>query len=106
MRVDVPAHRLLLAQEKGNVAFVVFDLKTRKLIKRVPTSTSQDSAIDLKYDRYYVSGNEPHRRLLIVSRETLDVLGEVPLPANTDLIGYDPINGQVYESNDTAPEVW
>lgn len=106
MRVDASAQRLLLAQEEGNVAFIVFDLRTRKLIKRVPTSTSQDSAIDLKNDRYYVSGNEPHRRLLIVSRRTLDVLGEVPLPANADLIGYDPITGQVYESNDTAPEVW
>jgi len=106
LRVDAPAHRLLLAQEKGNVAFVVFDLETRKIVKRVPTNTSQDSAIDLKHDRYYVSGNEPLRRLVIVSRKNLRVLGTVPLPANTDLIAYDPVTGRVYQSNDTAAEVW
>lgn len=56
IRVDVSANRLLLAQEKGNTAFNVFDLSTKKLLKRVPTSTSQDAAVDLKRDRYYVSG--------------------------------------------------
>ncbi|MGH9438641.1 MAG: YncE family protein, partial [Terriglobia bacterium] len=105
MRVDTGADRLLLAQEKGNGEFVVFDLNTKKLLKRVPTSTSQDAAIDLKRDRYYVSGNDPHR-MVIVSRKTLHVLGVVPVPANTDLIAYDPLTGQVHESNDTAAEEW
>ncbi|MGH9355000.1 MAG: YncE family protein, partial [Terriglobia bacterium] len=105
MRVDTSANRLLLAQEEGNGAFLVFDLNSKKLLKRVPTSTSQDAAVDLKNDRYYVSGNDPHR-MVIVSRKTLRVLGVVPVPANTDLIGYNPNTGQVYESNDTAGEVW
>lgn len=105
IKVDASAHRLLLAQEKGNAAFGVFNLKTRKLLKRVPTSTTQDTAVDLKHNRYYVSGNDPHR-MIIISRKTLRILGTVPVPANTDLIAYDPLTEQVDESNDTAPEHW
>lgn len=105
IRIDTSTNRLLLAQEQGNGAFGVFDLGTRKLLKRVPTSTSQDAAVDLKNDRYYVSGNDPHR-MLIVDRKSLNVIGVVPVPANTDLIAYDPLTGQVYESNDTDGEVW
>lgn len=105
LRVDSSANRLLLAQEKGNVAFNVFDLGTRKLVKRVPTSTTQDTAIDLKRDLYYVSGNDPHR-MIIISRKTLRIVGTVPVPANTDLIAYNPLTGQIHESNDTAGEHW
>jgi DNA-binding beta-propeller fold protein YncE len=71
----------------------------------VATSTSQDAAVDVKRGRYYVSGNDPHR-MVIVSAKDPNVIGEVPVPANTDLIGYDPVTGMVYESNDTAAEVW
>lgn len=105
INIDTSANRLLLAQEQGNGAFSVFDLSTKKLLKRVPTSTSQDVAVDPKRDRYYVSGNDPHR-MLIVNRNALKVIGVVPLPDNTDLIAYDPLTRQVYESNDTAAEVW
>lgn len=105
IRVDASANRLLLAQERGNAAFLVFDLGTKRLLKRVPTSTSQDAAIDPKHDTYYVSGNDPHR-MLIVSRKDFSVLGVVPVPANTDLIAYDPLTQQVHESNDTAAEEW
>lgn len=105
IRVDASANRLLLAQERGNSAFLVFDLGSKKLLKRVLTSTSQDAAVDAKHDVYYVSGNDPHR-MLIVSRKDLSVLGTVAVPANTDLIAYDPLTQQVHESNDTAAEEW
>jgi len=105
MRVDTSANRLLLAQEKGNGAFLVFDLSTNKLLKRVPTSTSQDAAVDLKRDRFYVSGNDPHR-MVIVSRKTLRVLGTVPVSQNTDLIAYNPNTDRVYESDDEAGQAW
>lgn len=104
IRVDTGMDRLLLAQE-GNKSFDVFDLKSKKLVKIVDTSTSQDAAVDLKHDRYYVSGNDPHR-MVIVDRKSLTVLGTVPTPADTDLIAYDPDTQRVYESNDTAGEVW
>lgn len=105
IRVDASANRLLLDQEKGNSAFDVFDLRTRKLVKRVPTGTTQDAAVDLKNERYYVSGNDPGR-MFIISRTSLNIIGEVPLPTPTNLIGYDPITGMVYETSDTTPQIW
>ncbi|MGH9406058.1 MAG: hypothetical protein ACRD3D_09535 [Terriglobia bacterium] len=104
IRVDTSANRLLLAHEK-NKSFDVFSLGSRKMVKSVPTGTSQDAAVDLKRGNYYVSGNDPGR-MVIVSRKGLNVIGVVPLPADTDLIGYDPVTGQVHESNDTAAEEW
>ena len=104
IRMDTAANRLLLGHE-GNKSFDVFDLGTRKLLKVVPTSTAQDVAVDVKRGCYYVSGNDP-ARMVIVDSTKLEVTGEVPVPANTDLIGFNPMTGLVYECNDTAGEVW
>ena len=104
IRVDTAGNRLLLGHE-GNKTFDVFDLDTKKLLKAVPTSTSQDAATDVKRGFYYVSGNDPSR-MVIVDSTKLEIAGEVPTPADTDLIGFNPNTGLVYESNDTAGEVW
>jgi DNA-binding beta-propeller fold protein YncE len=104
IRVDTAGDRLLLGHE-GNKSFDVFDLAAKKLLKAVPTGVSQDAAVDVKRGKYYVSGNEPGR-MVIVDAKTLEVTGEVPMAANTDLIGFNPETGYVYECNDTAPEVW
>jgi len=104
IQMDTNAGRLLLGHE-GNKSFDVFDIATRKLLKVVPTSTSQDAAVDTKRGFYYVSGNDPSR-MVIVDSKTLEVAGEAPTPANTDLIGFNPQTGLVYECNDTAAEVW
>jgi DNA-binding beta-propeller fold protein YncE len=104
IRIDTAANRLLLGHE-GNKSFDVFDLTTRKLLKAIPTSTSQDAAVDSKRGAYYVSGNDPSR-MVIVDSTRLEITGEVPTPANTDLIGFNPQTGLVYECNDTAGEVW
>ncbi len=60
IRIDTAANRLLLGHE-GNKTFDVFDLNAKKLLKAVPTSTSQDAAVDEKRGKYYVSGNDPGR---------------------------------------------
>lgn len=104
IRVDASANRLLLGHE-GNKSFDVFDLDGKKLLKVVPTSTSQDAATDVKGGKYYVSGNDPSR-MVIVDSTKLEIAGEVPTPANTDLIAFNPTSGLVYECNDTAGEVW
>jgi hypothetical protein len=104
IRLDIAANRLLLGHE-GNKSFDVFDLSSKKLLKVVPTSTSQDATVDVKRGSYYVSGNDP-ARMVIVDATKLEVSGEVPVPANTDLIAFNPSNGLVYECNDTAGEVW
>jgi DNA-binding beta-propeller fold protein YncE len=104
IRIDTAANRLLLGHE-GNKSFDVFDLANRKLLKVVPTSTSQDAAVDAKRGFYYVSGNDP-ARMVIVDSTKLEIAGEVPVPKNADLIAFNPMTGLVYECNDTAGEVW
>ena len=104
IRIDSAANRLLAAHEK-NKTLDVFDLKTKKLVKAVPTGTCQDVAVDVKREKYYVSGNDP-ARFVIVDRKTLEVTGELPLAKDTDLVGYNPNTGLVYVSNDTAGETW
>lgn len=104
IRMDTAGNRLLLGHE-GNKSFDVFDLDAKKLLKAVPTSTSQDAATDVKRGFYYVSGNDPSR-MVIVDSTKLEIAGEVPTLADTDLIGFNPNTGLVYECNDTAGEVW
>ena len=104
IRVDTAGNRLLMGHE-GNKSFDVFDLGTRKLLKVVPTSTSQDAVADSKRHSYYVSGNDP-ARMVIVDSKTLEITGEVPTGSDTDLIGFNPQTGLVYECNDKAGEVW
>lgn len=104
IRIDAAANRLLLGHA-GNKSFDVFDLNTRKLLKVVPTSTAQDATVDVKRGRYYVSGNDP-ARMVIVDSTRLEVTGEVPVAANTDLIAFNPMTGLVYECNDTAGDLW
>jgi len=104
IRFDGAENRLLLGHE-GNKTFDVVDLNSRKLLKAVPTGTSQDGAVDLKRGNYYVSGNDPGR-MVIVDAKTLAVTGEVPLPAASDIIGFDPDTGLVHVCNDTAAEQW
>ncbi len=104
IRCDTAANRLLLGHE-GNKSFDVFDIASQQLLKVVPTSTSQDATTDVKRGSYYVSGNDPGR-MVIVDSTKLEISGEVPMPANTDLIGFNPMTGLVYECNDTAGEVW
>ena len=104
IRVDGAGNRLLLGHS-GNKSFDVFDLATKKLLKIVPTGTAQDAVADAKRGCYYVSGNDP-ARMVIVDAAKLEITGEVPVPANTDLIGFNPETGLVYECNDEAGEVW
>jgi len=104
IQIDVAANRLLLGHE-GNKTFDVFDLASKKLLKAISTSTSQDATTDAKRGMYYVSGNDPGR-MVIVDAKTLAVTGEVPLPAASDIIGFDPGTGLVHVCNDTAAEQW
>lgn len=104
IRIDTSANRLLLGHE-GNRTFDVFDLASKKLLKAVPTGTSQDGVTDVKRGKYYVSGNDPGR-MVIVDAKTLTVSGQVALPAACDLIGFDPDTGLVHLCNDTAAEQW
>jgi DNA-binding beta-propeller fold protein YncE len=104
IRVDETNGRLLLGHEE-NKTFDVVDLNSKQLLKAVATGTSQDGVLDAKRGNYYVSGNDP-ARMVIVDSKTLAVTGEVPLPAASDIISFDPDPGLVHVCNDTAAEQW
>ncbi len=104
IRVDRDKHRLLLAHT-GNKSLDVFDLDAKKLLKSVATGAAQDSATDKKHHRYYASISDPPR-MAIVDSEKLEMTGEVPLPAASDLMAYDASSGRAYVCNDTAAEIW
>src|SRR5690242_567890 len=54
LRIDPARHRLLLAHT-GNKSLDIIDLDSERLLKSVSTGAAQDSAIDLKNHRYFVS---------------------------------------------------
>jgi DNA-binding beta-propeller fold protein YncE len=81
------------------------DLETKKLIKSIPTGAAQDSSIDSKNGRYYVSVSAPPH-MAIVDSTTLEVTGEVSLPAPADLLMFAPASGMVIVCNDDDPEEW
>src|SRR5438477_5139010 len=104
IRIDPSRHRLLLAHT-GNKSFEVFDLDSRRLLKSLPTGAAQDSAVDDKNGRYFVSVSAPPK-MVIVDASKLEITGDVPLPAAADLMAFNPGNGKAYVCNDTAPELW
>jgi DNA-binding beta-propeller fold protein YncE len=104
LRIDAARHRLLLAHT-GNKSLDVFDLDSRQLLGSIPTGAAQDSAVDAKDGRYFVSVSAPPK-MAIVDAVKLELIGEVPLPAAADLLAFNPVNGKVYVCNDTAPELW
>jgi DNA-binding beta-propeller fold protein YncE len=104
LRLDTAKHRLLLAHT-GNKSLDVFDLDSRRLLKSVPTGAAQDSAVDLKNDRYYAAVSAPPK-MVIIDAAKLEVTGEVALPAAADLMAFNPASGRAYVCNDVAPELW
>ena len=104
IRIDAARRRLLLAHT-GNRSFDVFDLDSRHLLKTLPTGAAQDSSVDEKGGRYFVSVSAPPK-MVIVDAAKLEIIGEVPLPAAADLMTFNPVSGKAYVCNDTAPELW
>jgi DNA-binding beta-propeller fold protein YncE len=76
--VDAERRRLLMARPQDGALSIV-DLRTDSLSKVIKTGAAQDIAVDREKNRYYVSVSR-EKKLVIISRETLDITGEVSLP--------------------------
>jgi len=104
IRVDPNADRLLLGHT-GNHSFDVFDIKSGKLLKSFAGYDAADAGFDSSKGLYYASCSDP-ARLLLVDSSKLQVSGEVPLPANSDLMGVNPVSGMVHVCDDTTARQW
>jgi len=104
IRMDPSAERLLLGHS-GNHSFDIFDIKSGKLLKSFTGYDAADAGSDAGCGFYYASCSDP-ARLLIVDSSKMEVAGEVPLPANSDLMGVNPTTGMVHVCDDTAPNRW
>ena len=104
IRIDSAADRLLLGHT-GNHSFDVFDIKSGKLLKSFTGYDAADAGSDSGRGFYYASCSDP-ARLLMVDSSKMEVAGEVPLPANSDLMGVNPVTGMVHVCDDTAPNRW
>ncbi len=104
IKVDPALHRLL-ACHTGNGSLDVIDVTSSKLIKSLPLGAAQGVAIDAKNHRYFVSVSKPPK-MVIVSSETLNVIGEVGLTSPADLVAYCPVINSVFVCNDEKPELW
>ena len=104
IRMDASADCLLLGHT-GNKSFDLFDVVSGKLLKSIQGYEAADGGVDPNHALYYASCSDP-ARLLLVDATTLQVSGEVPLPANSDLMKVNPVTGLVHVCNDKAPQQW
>ena len=95
----------LLAAHPGNATLDVFDGASGKLIKHVAAGVAQDTAIDDKAKKYYVSISAG-KKLATIDSGTLEQTAETPLEGPADIVCFDPKNGLAYVGHDDSAEVW
>jgi DNA-binding beta-propeller fold protein YncE len=104
LEIDGELNRLL-ANHTQNKTLDIINLADGKLIKSVGLGAAQGTAVDAKNNRYYVTVSD-QKKLVIVDREKLEVIGEVALPGAPDGLVFNPKNGLVYVCHDDATDLW
>ncbi len=105
LQVDDDKRRLLL-DHTGNGTLDIIDLKTEKVLQQIKTGAAQGVAIDAAKNRYYVSVSK-EKKMVIIDREKLEILGEVPLPGPGDAIALGPKGvNRVFVGHDDATDLW
>jgi DNA-binding beta-propeller fold protein YncE len=105
LRVDSNKRRLLLAHT-GNGTLDIIDLKTETLLKQISTGSAQDCAIDARKGNYYVSVSR-EKKLVVISRDTLDVTKEIFLPGAANGICVAPEGvKRVFVGDKSGPNLW
>lgn len=103
LRVDAERRRLVAVQsQEGRLA--VINLKDETLSRQLEIGAAQDVALDK--DRYYVSLSR-EKKLRILSRDTLEVVGEVPLPNHGNRLCAAPKGvDRVFVGYKTGSSLW
>ena len=105
LRVDPNKRRLLMAHT-GNGTLDIIDLKTETLLKQINTGAAQDCAIDVRKGNYYVSASR-EKKVVVISRETLDITKEIFLPGAAHGICIAPEGvKRVFVGDKSGPNLW
>ena len=104
LQVDDRMNRLLAAHT-ANGTLDIISLPDGKLIKSVPTGAVQGAVVDIDHNKYYGSVSA-QKKLVIIDRQTLEIVGSVALPGPADGLAYNPKNGLVYVCHEDGEDVW
>src|SRR5258708_20148478 len=69
------------------------------------TGGVQGAGVDTDHNKYYASVSD-EKKLAIIDRQTLEIIGTVSLPGPADALAYNPKNGMVYVCHDDGEDVW
>ena len=105
LQVDEEKNRLLL-DHTGNGTLDIIDLATEKLVKQIKTGAAQAVGVDAAKNRYYVSVSK-EKKFVIIDREKLEVVGEMPLPGPGDALALGPTGvNRVFVGHDDEKDLW
>ena len=98
--VDVRRHRLYIAHLGGGLV-IVFDTKTRRVVKTIPAPGAHGVLAVPALDRVYATATDS-RELLTIDEHTLKVIARAPAGEYPDGIAWDPDHQHIYVSDETG----
>jgi DNA-binding beta-propeller fold protein YncE len=98
--VDSQRHRLYVAHLGGGLV-IVFDTKTRRVVKTIPAPGAHGTLVVPELSRLYATATDSHE-LLTIDERTLKVLARAPAGAYPDGIAWDPDHRRIYVSDESG----
>ena len=97
------SHSRLYATHGGTKTLTVLDLKT-KALRQIPAGAVSGVAVDASDGKVFTGGADG--KVVVLSNQTLERIGEIAVSGPVDDIKYDPKNGRIYADHDDGAEVW
>lgn len=98
--VDIRRHRLYIAHLGGGLV-IVFDTKTRRVVKAIPAPGAHGVLAVPALGRVYATATDS-RELLTIDERTLKVIAHAPAGEYPDGIAWDPDHRRIYVSDETG----
>ena len=98
--IDSQRHRLFIAHLGGGLV-IVFDTKTRHVVKAIPAPGAHGVLVVPELDRVFATATDNHK-LLTIDERTLRVIASAPAGDYPDGIAWDPDRRHVYVSDESG----
>lgn len=98
--IDSQRHRLFVAHLGGGLV-IVFDTKTRHVVKAIPAPGAHGVLAVPELGRVFATATDSHR-LLTIDERTLKVIASAPAGDYPDGIAWDPDRRRVYVSDESG----